>query len=78
MAWVRHGVALVGGFVAGSRGIAAVEAWRMWHDLAATDPSGAELYQTTALLDIGIVVVTLCLAALAWWLLRPAKAAPLP
>ena len=50
----------------------------MWHDLAATDPSGAELYQTTALLDIGIVVVTLCLAALAWWLLRPAKAAPLP
>jgi cbb3-type cytochrome oxidase subunit 3 len=30
------------------------------------------------MLDMGIVVLTLCLAALAWWLLRPAKAAPLP
>jgi hypothetical protein len=77
-AWVRHAVVLVGGFVAGSRGISAISAWRAWHDLAASDPSGAELYRTTAMLDLGIVGTSLALAALAWWLLRPPRGTPLP
>jgi hypothetical protein len=78
LAWLRHGIVLVGGFVAGSRGISAIAAWRAWHDLAASDPSGAELYQTTAMLDLGIVAVSLALAGLGWWLLRPPKGSPLP
>jgi hypothetical protein len=77
-AWVRHGIVLVGGFVAGSRGISAISAWRAWRDLAASDPSGAELYQTTAMLDLAVVVVSLALAALAWWFLRPPRGSPLP
>jgi hypothetical protein len=76
LAWVRHGIALLGGFIAGSRGISAVVAWRAWHDLVATDPSGAELYRTTAMLDLTVVVVCVALAALAWYMLRPK--APLP
>ncbi|HET8836472.1 MAG TPA: hypothetical protein VFN08_17230 [Gemmatimonadales bacterium] len=78
VAWVRHGVALVGGFIAGSRGISAVVAWRAWHDLAASDPSGADLYRTTALLDLAVVAVCVALAALVWWILRPRNGAPLP
>ena len=77
-AWVRHAVVLVAGFIAGSRGISAISAWRAWHDLAASDPSGAELYRTTAMLDLSIVAGSLVLAALAWWFLRPPRGAPLP
>jgi hypothetical protein len=68
----------VGGFIAGSRGISAVAAWRAWHELAASDPSGADLYRTTAMLDFAVVIVGVALAALAWWILRPPKRAPLP
>jgi hypothetical protein len=77
LAWVRHGVALVAGFIAGTHGISAISAWRAWHDLAPRDPSGADLYRTTTMLDLGIAAVCLVLAGLAWWLLRPPKGAPL-
>jgi hypothetical protein len=53
-------------------------AWRAWHDLAASDPSGADLYRTTALLDLAVVAVCVALAALVWWILRPRNGAPLP
>jgi hypothetical protein len=76
VAWVRHGVALVAGFIAGTRGISAITGWRAWHDLASRDPSGAELYRTATILDLGIAAVSLALAGLAWWLLRPPRAAP--
>lgn len=76
--WVRRAVVLVLGFVAGSRGISAISAWRAWHDLAASDPSGAELYQTSAMLDLTIVGVSLALAALVWWFLHPPKGGSLP
>jgi hypothetical protein len=55
---------LAGGFLAGSNGVGAVQAWRQYRALAAGDPSAADLYQTTALLDAGILVVSV----LAAWL----------
>jgi hypothetical protein len=57
----------------------AVQAWREWHRLAATDPSAAEAYRTFCLVDSAAAVVSLTLAALVWWLLRPRPVSrPLP
>ena len=74
LGWVRHAAVLVAGYLAGSRGISGISAWRTWHHLAGRDPSAAELYQTAAMLDLGVVVISLALAALVWWLVRPARA----
>ena len=76
--WARYGVVLAGGFIAGNRAVDAVEAWRHWRELAVSDPSAAELYQTTFWLDLGIAAVSVGLACLVWWLLRPPAGARLP
>jgi hypothetical protein len=70
-AWARTGVVLAGGFVAGSRVVGALEAWQGWRALAVSDPSAADLYRTTAWIDLGIAVVSVALAGLVRWLLRP-------
>jgi hypothetical protein len=69
-------VVLAGGFIAGNRAIDAVEAWRRWRELAVSDPSAADLYRTTAWLDVGITAVGVGLAGLVWWVLRPPPAGP--
>ena len=77
-AWVRSGVVLAGGFVAGDTVVGAFQALRHAREVAATDPSGADLYRTTAELDAGIALASVCLAALVWWLLRDPPGPRLP
>jgi len=68
---IRHLVVLVSGFIAGSRAVDAVRSWREWHIWAVKDPSAADAYRTFFLMDAAIALVTLLIAGLVWWLLRP-------
>ena len=71
---VRYVVVLVAGFLAGSRVVDAVQTWREWRIAgAAGSPAAAELYDYF-LRDLGVTALSLALAALIWWLLRPAAA----
>jgi hypothetical protein len=72
----RYLVVLVTGFIAGSRTIDAARSWREWHTWAAQDPSGADAYRTFFLMSSTIALVSLLIAGLVWWLLRPAKPFP--
>ena len=76
--WVRYGIVLLGGFLAGTRTVGAFEAWRQWRTVVVTDPSAAELYQTTAILDVGVAVLSVTIAFVVWWLLRPPSGPGLP
>lgn len=76
--WVRYGIVVIAGFLAGGRMVEALEAWRHWRETAVSDPSAADLYRTTALVDLGIAGACVGLAALVWWLLRPPQGARLP
>lgn len=71
MQWVRYLVVLLTGFLAGSRAVDAVQSWNEWHRQRATDPSAADAYYTFFLVDLAVAVVSLSIAALVWWLLRP-------
>jgi hypothetical protein len=53
---LRHLVVLLTGFIAGTRTIDAVRSWREW-------PLFLE--------DVAVVLISLALAGLVWWLLRP-------
>jgi hypothetical protein len=68
---LRHLVVLVTGFLAGSRTIDAVRSWRDWHSWAVRDPSAADAYKTFFMVNAGVALVSLLLAGLVWWLLRP-------
>jgi hypothetical protein len=69
--WVRYLVVLFTGFLAGSRAVDAVQSWNEWHRQRTTDPSAADAYYTFFLVDLAVAVVSLSIAALVWWLLRP-------
>jgi hypothetical protein len=71
MRYVRYLVVLVTGFLAGSRTVGAMQSWKEWHVLAATDPSAADAYYTFFLVDLGVAALSLMIAGLVWWLLRP-------
>jgi hypothetical protein len=71
-------VVLFLGYLAGSRSVGAVEAWRQWHEVAESDPSAADLYRTTFQLDAGMVIVSVVIASVVWWLLRPPRGPRLP
>ena len=68
---VRYIVVLVAGFIAGNHTADAVRAWREWHSWAGQDPSGAEAYRTFFLVSTSVAVLSLSIAGLVWWLLRP-------
>lgn len=68
---VRYLVVLITGFIAGSRAVDAVRSWREWHMWAARDPSGADAYRAFFVTDATITVLSLAIAGLVWWLLRP-------
>lgn len=71
MQFVRYLVVLVTGFIAGSRIIDAARSWREWHTWAARDPSSADAYRTFFLMNSTIALLSLSIAGLVWWLLRP-------
>jgi ABC-type sulfate transport system permease component len=68
---IRYLVVLVTGFIAGSRAVDAAQSWREWRNWAATDPSQAEAYRTFFLTNAATATLSLVIAALVWWLLRP-------
>jgi hypothetical protein len=68
---VRYIVVLVTGFVAGSRVVDAVRSWQDWHHWSAQDPSGAEAYKTFFMLNAAAAGLSLAIAGLVWFLLRP-------
>jgi hypothetical protein len=68
---VRYVVVLVTGFVAGSRVVDSIRSWQEWHAWATRDPSGAEAYKSFFLVNATAAAVSLAIAALVWWLLRP-------
>jgi hypothetical protein len=67
---LRYIVVLAAGFLAGSRLVDAAQTWREWRMAAPTSPSAAEVHGYF-LRDLGIAVLSLAIAALIWWLLRP-------
>jgi hypothetical protein len=68
---VRYIVVLVTGFIAGSRVVDAIRSWQEWHTWAARDPSGAGAYRTFFTVNVLAAIVSLLIAGLVWWLLRP-------
>ena len=70
---IRYIVVLVTGFIAGSRAIDAVRSWKEWHSWAAQDPSGAGAYRTFFLENTAAALLSLAIAGLVWWLLRPKR-----
>ena len=73
---VRYGVVLLAGAIAGVRIVGAAQAWQQYLSWRERDPSGADAYLTFAQVDAGIVVVSISLAGLVWWLLRSPARAP--
>jgi hypothetical protein len=67
----RYLVVLVTGFIAGSRAVDAIRSWQEWHAWISRDPSGADAYRTFFLTNVVVAVVSLAIAGLVWWLLRP-------
>jgi len=68
---VRYVVVLLSGIIAGGRAVDAVQAWQEWHRWAERDPSAAEAYRTFWMVDVAVAAVSLAMALLIWWLLRP-------
>jgi hypothetical protein len=68
---IRYLVVLISGFLAGSRAVGALRSWQEWHSWAVRDPSGADAYRTFFMMDAAIALVSLLIAGLVWWLLRP-------
>jgi hypothetical protein len=68
---VRYLVVLLTGFLAGSRAVDAVQSWKEWHGQRATDPSSADASYTFFLVDLATAALSLIIAVLVWWLLRP-------
>jgi hypothetical protein len=68
---IRYVVVLVTGFIAGSRLVDAAQSWREWRRWAATDISRADAYKTFFLTNTATALLSLVIAALVWWLLRP-------
>ena len=71
MQLVRYLVVLLTGFIAGGRAIDAVRTWQEWHTWVQRDPSAAEAYKTFFLVNAAAAGLSLTIAGLVWWLLRP-------
>jgi hypothetical protein len=51
--------------------VEAIRSWREWHIWATRDPSGAAAYKTFFMINAATAALSLALAVLVWWLLRP-------
>ena len=68
---IRYLVVLITGFIAGSRTVEAVRSWQEWHTWEVQDPSGADAYRTFFLVNTAVALLSLAIAGLVWWLLKP-------
>jgi hypothetical protein len=68
---LRYIVVLVTGFIAGNRAVDAIRSWQEWHSWAARDPSGADAYKSFFITNAAAAALSLAIAVLVWWLLRP-------
>ena len=73
MAALRYGLVLIAGMLAGNRVVEAVRAWREWHAWVGADASGSEAYRTFFLVNTTAALLSIGLAALLWYLLRPRR-----
>jgi hypothetical protein len=62
---------LAAGVIAGGSLVDAVRAWQEWHRWVAQDPSQADAYRTFFAVNVTVALLSLAVAALLWWLLRP-------
>jgi hypothetical protein len=69
---VRYLVVLAAGFVAGSRVVDAVRSWQEWHQWMSRDPATAGEYRNFFMVSATVSGLSLAIAILVWWLLRPA------
>lgn len=65
------------GFLAGGRVISALQSWQEYRVWRERDPSAADAYLTFARIDAAVAILSLSIAGLVWWLLRPGPAKPL-
>ncbi|HZN96800.1 MAG TPA: hypothetical protein VFB61_03650 [Gemmatimonadales bacterium] len=68
---IRYLVVLLTGFIAGSRIVGAAQSWMEWQRWSALDPSSAGAYRQSFLENTAVALLSLTIAALVWWLLRP-------
>jgi hypothetical protein len=69
---VRYLVVLAAGFVAGSRLVDAIRSWQEWHQWLGRDPATADEYRSYFAVSATVSGLSLAIAVLVWWLLRPA------
>jgi hypothetical protein len=72
----RYAVVLLAAALAGVRIVSATQAWQQYLSWRERDPSGVDAYLTFAQVDAAIVVISISLAGLVWWLLRSPAQAP--
>jgi hypothetical protein len=67
----RYATVVLAGIVAGSNTVSALQSWQQYRLWRERDPSGADASLTFAQLDLAVAGLSLAIAALVWWLLRP-------
>jgi hypothetical protein len=67
----RCATVVLAGIVAGSNTVSAFQGWQQYRLWRERDPSGADASLTFAQLDLAVAGLSLAIAALVWWLLRP-------
>jgi hypothetical protein len=68
---IRYLVVLTAGFLAGSRTVDAARSWLAWRHWIGPDPSAADAYRKFFLENTAVALLSLAIAGLIWWLLRP-------
>jgi hypothetical protein len=68
---IRYLVVLLTGFIAGSRTMGAAQSWMEWQRWSPREASSAAAYRQLFLENTAMALLSLTIAALVWWLLRP-------
>lgn len=69
--FLRYASVLLAGIIAGVSAVTAVEAWQNYRIWKERDPSAADAYLSFATTNSAVVVLSVALAWLLWWLLQP-------
>jgi putative flippase GtrA len=68
---LRYAIVLLGGIIAGVSAVTAMQAWQKYWIWRGRDPSAADAYLSFATTNSAVVVLSVALAWLLWWLLQP-------